>query len=467
MQRILSPFRPNEEQPIDRLLIPIQRFTHQEASGGILLLIAAVAAMALINSPFHHAFETIWETHFIIGLPDFNYDKSLHHWINDGLMAVFFFVVGLEIKRSLVLGELASVRSAALPVVAAIGGMVVPAAIYLALNTGGEASRGWGIPMATDIAFSLGVLALLGTRAPLPLKVFLTAFAIVDDIGAITVIAVFFTETISWSNLGTGFAFLAVLAVLNVIGVRNSIPYILVSIVIWISFFESGVHATVSGVLIAMMIPMRVRMDPHQFVQRGRALMDLFDSDRSEGNARRGSLALMTERQTGALHGLEEASKEVISPLQRFEHILHPWVAFFIMPIFALANAGVYLADGVGGSLISPVTLGIALGLVVGKPVGIVLFAWVAVKLGIAALPNRISWTQITGASLLGGIGFTMAIFITGLAFMDPGLIAQSKLAILIASLVAGVLGFLILRYHRQIEVRVEKPENVQAAARQ
>ncbi|CAI8042158.1 Na(+)/H(+) antiporter NhaA [Geodia barretti] len=299
--------------------------------------------------------------------------------------------------------------------------------------------------MSTDIAFSLGVLALLGTRAPLSLKVFLTAFAIVDDIGAITVIAIFFTETINWVNLGVGVGLLFLLVALNVSGVRNTLVYFLVSVVIWVSFFESGIHATVSGVLIAMTIPMRVRIDPEQFVARGRTLMDLFEREGS-GGARRGTYALE----------LEDASKEVESPLQRLEHVLHPWVAFAIMPVFALSNAGVSLGEGAAGALASPVTVGIIVGLVIGKPIGIILFAWIAVKTGIASLPRDISWVQIAGAALLGGVGFTMAIFVTGLAFTDEALVLQSKLAILIASLAAGALGYLLIRYSRDIESRLE-----------
>ena len=455
MQRLINRLRHREEPPIDRLLVPVQRFIHEEAAGGILLLIAAVSALVLANSPLDHAFEEIWETHLAFGFHDFLLDKTLHFWINDALMAVFFFVVGLEIKRSLLLGELASVRRATLPIVAALGGMILPAAFYLLLNSDGEAARGWGIPMSTDIAFSLGVLALLGTRAPLSLKVFLTAFAIVDDIGAITVIAIFFTESINWVNLGVGVGLLFLLVALNVSGVRNTLVYFLVSVVIWVSFFESGIHATVSGVLIAMTIPMRVRIDPEQFVARGRTLMDLFEREGS-GGARRGTYALTTETQRGVLEELEDASKEVESPLQRLEHVLHPWVAFAIMPVFALSNAGVSLGEGAAGALASPVTVGIIVGLVIGKPIGIILFAWIAVKTGIASLPSDISWVQIAGAALLGGVGFTMAIFVTGLAFTDEALVLQSKLAILIASLAAGALGYLLIRYSRDIESRLE-----------
>ncbi|MCY3543525.1 MAG: Na+/H+ antiporter NhaA [Chloroflexota bacterium] len=428
---------------------------HNEVSAGMMLLIAAIAALALANSPLKDAFARMWETHLIIGLSDFHYDMSIHHWINDGLMAVFFFVIGLEIKRALVLGELASVRRAALPIAAALGGMVVPATIYLILNPSGEAARGWGVPMATDIAFSLGVLALLGSRAPLSLKVFLTAFAVVDDIGAIMVIAIFFTDTINWMSLAVGVGMLLFIVALNSIGVRNTLVYALLSVVIWVSFFESGIHATVSGVLIAMTIPMTVRMNSADFVARGRRLLVIFERDAPEA-LRRGDFALTTVQQRGALQELEEASKEVESPLQRLEHLLHPWVAFVIMPVFAFANAGVTLDGDIGTAFSSPLTIGIILGLLIGKPLGIVLFAWIAVKAGLAALPHYVSWVQITGVGLLGGIGFTMAIFISSLAFSDAGLVTQSKLAIFVASIMTGILGYVFLRFTRQIESRLE-----------
>lgn len=453
MHDTTSQSRREDEPPIERLLVPVQRFMELEAGGGIVLLIAAVGALALANSPLSQTFRDLWETHFVIGLQDFRYDKTFHQWINDALMAVFFFVVGLEIKRSLVLGELASVRRATLPIFAAIGGMVVPAAIYIFLNHDGESMRGWGIPMATDIAFSLGVLALIGSRAPLSLKIFLTAFAIVDDIGAITVIAVFYTEYISWANLGVGLALLLSLVVLNVSGVTNTLVYFIVSVLVWVAFFESGIHATISGVLIAMTIPMKVRIDTQQFVRRGRVLMDIFERE-GPGATRRGHYALTTTRQRGVLEELEDASKEVESPLQRLEHILHPWVAFVIIPVFALANAGVSLGDVGLDGLTSPVTLGIFLGLVIGKPFGIVIFSWLAVRLGIGSIPRNIGWLQILGASLLGGIGFTMSIFITGLAFVDESLIAQSKFAILIASLLAGTVGYVLVRYSHEIHSR-------------
>ncbi len=445
MQKLQTYLRMENRPIIERMISSIIRFIHQETAGGVVLLIAAVAALILSNSPFSYQFLHFWETHFIIGTRDFNIDKTIHFWISDTLMAIFFFVVGLEIKRSLVLGELSTVRRAALPIVAAVGGMVVPASIYLALNSDGEAARGWGIPMSTDIAFSLGVLALLGTRAPLPLKVFLAAFAIVDDIGAIIVIAVFFTETINWQPLGIGFALIASLLAINFMGVRNVIPYFIISAAVWVSFFNSGVHPTIAGVLVSLTIPLRVRMDPEQFVARGRALLNIFEQDDSR-RIRRGQLALTTGVQTRVLDELESATKQVESPLQQLEHALHPWVAFVIMPLFAFANAHVIIDSSLLAALTSPVTIGIVLGLVVGKPVGVILFAWLAVKAGVATLPRSVNWAQIVGAALLGGIGFTMSIFVTGLAFMSPELILQAKAGIMIASVIAGVGGYAIIR---------------------
>ncbi len=431
--------------PIDHLLSPVQRFIHRQTSGGIVLLIAAIAAMILVNSPLEPLYKEVDMSHFVIGIAEYSIDKPIHFWISDALMAVFFFVVGLEIKRSLLLGELASVRSAALPIVAAVGGMVVPAALYLLLNSSGEAARGWGVPMSTDIAFSLGVLALLGTRAPLSLKVFLTAFAIVDDIGAIAVIAVFFTETIHWSYIWLTLGLLGVLVVMNIIGIRNILPYVFISIAIWVAIFNSGVHATVAGVLVAMAIPLQVRINPGQFVARMRRLVDMFELE-DEFQTQRGPLALTTEHQRGVLVEVRDASNQVESPLQRLEYILHPWVAFVIMPLFALANAHVPISGELMMGTASPVAIGVILGLVVGKPLGIMGFCWVAVKLGVASLPLGVSWRHIFGVTMLGGIGFTMSIFITGLAFTDPELILQSKIGILIASLVAGTVGYLVLR---------------------
>ncbi|MCI0868339.1 MAG: Na+/H+ antiporter NhaA [Chloroflexi bacterium] len=459
MLRFLNRLRSPSEPHIDRLMSPFQRFAAEEASGGILLLACTVAALIWANSVFEHNYEGIWDTRLTIGFRNFLVDEPVHFWINDALMAVFFFVVGLEIKRSVLLGELASFRQAALPVVAAIGGMVVPAGFYLALNAGGEGADGWAIPMSTDIAFSLGVVALLGSRVPMSLKVFLTAFAIVDDIGAVVVIAIFFTESISWVNLAVGGGLLGALVLMNIIGLRNPVVYGIVGVVVWVSFFKSGIHPTVAGILIAMTIPLKVRINPEQFVARGRALLDEFARDGDSG-PRRGDLALTTVRQSSALEELEIAAREVESPLQRLEHSLHPIVAFAIMPLFALSNAGVLLGSDIIGLLTTPVSLGIMLGLVIGKPLGIGIFTWLAVKSGLAYLPEGVTWRHILGAAWLGGIGFTMSIFVTGLAFTDATLITDAKLGILVASIVAGVAGYLMLRSStKESDVSPAEPE--------
>jgi NhaA family Na+:H+ antiporter len=445
MWQLLMRLRSPRVSPIDLLVLPFQRFAHVQASGGIVLLLCTLAALLWVNLGWEQNYENLWESHLIIGVPGFLLDEPLHFWINDALMAIFFFVVGLEIKRSVLVGELASVRRAALPVIAAVGGMVVPAAFYLALNTEGPGARGWAIPMSTDIAFSLGVMALLGSRAPLSLKVFLTAFAIVDDIGAVIVIAIFFTESIFWTNLAIGGGLLLALVVANWAGVRTPIVYGIIGIAAWVSFFESGIHPTVAGVLIAMTIPLKVTIDTEQFVARGRALIDQFAMD-GDSRPSRGSMALTTTRQKAALEALEIASKQVESPLQRLEHYLHPWVVFAIMPLFALSNAGVLLNEDLLGVLAQPIALGVLLGLVVGKPLGITLFSWLAVRTGIASLPAGVSWKQILGVSMLGGIGFTMSIFVTGLAFDNDALIAEAKTGILLASLISGIGGYTLLR---------------------
>lgn len=428
------------QPPIQRLLRPFQEFARLEAGSGVLLLICTVLALVWANSPFAPAYHHLWATQVTVGFGGFILSKDLLHWINDGLMAVFFFVVGLEIKREVIAGELSSFRKAALPVVAALGGMVVPAALYFLLNLGRPTVRGWGIPMATDIAFALGLLALLGSRAPTSLKVFLTAFAIADDIGAVLVIAAFYTESIMWTSLAAGLGLLVLLVLANLAGVRHPLVYALLGTCLWVAFLKSGIHATVAGVLLAMTIPASTRIDPREFVRRGRQLLD--DFERAEiGRDDTGAAA---ERQA-ALHTLEQASEYVQTPLQRLEHGLHPWVSYLIMPLFALANAGVSLSGGSG--LENPVSLGIILGLVLGKPVGITLFAWIAVRSGLTALPLDLSWRQIHGAAWLGGIGFTMSLFIAGLAFGPSAELPSAKLGILTASAVAGVTGYLLLRF--------------------
>ncbi|HUO86327.1 MAG TPA: Na+/H+ antiporter NhaA [Thermoanaerobaculia bacterium] len=431
----MSERRPQANPAALILLRPFQRFFQLESASGILLLVAAVAALVWANSPFAESYFDLWRTPGTAGLGAVVIAKPLLLWINDGLMAVFFFVVGLEIKREVLVGELASPKAAGLTVAAAIGGMLVPAVIYAALNTGGPGAAGWGVPMATDIAFALGVLALLGSRVPLALKVFVTAVAIVDDLGAVLIIAVFYTDQLSPTMLGVSAVFLLALALINRAGVRRTWPYALLGIGLWVAFLKSGVHATVAGVLLAMTIPASRKIDAPEFLRRAELFLAEFREDLLPGRSE------PTKDQQDAVHSLEKAAEQAGTPLARLEHVLHPWVAFFIMPVFALANAGVALGDGLLATMGSPVTLGIVLGLLLGKQVGVLGAAWLAVRLGLAALPVGISWRQVWGVSILCGIGFTMSLFIASLAFGDPGRLDEAKVGILVGSLLAGVAG--------------------------
>jgi NhaA family Na+:H+ antiporter len=430
-----------ERPPVERIVRPFQDFANKQSSGGILLLAATAIALAWANSPWGESYVALWHTKLTVGVGDFSLTKDLTHWINDGLMAVFFLVVGLEIKREVLVGELSSARNAVLPVAAALGGAVVPALIYFAINAGTEGSAGWGIPMATDIAFALGVLALLGQRAPTALKVLLTALAIVDDIVAVLVIALFYTSEISWGALGVGAAFLAALIVANVLGVGRTLVYAVLGTGLWLCFLLSGVHATIAGVLLALTIPATSFINPGVFLERSRYVLDRF-----EQAGEKGENVLSNEERQAALHALNHAAYKLEPPLHELEHALNPWVVFAIMPLFALANAGVRLAGDIVGALASPVTLGIVLGLVVGKQLGITLFAWLAVRSGVSELPEGIGWRHVYGVGWLAGIGFTMSLFISDLAFSEDSLVETAKLGILCASLIAGVVGWTILR---------------------
>jgi NhaA family Na+:H+ antiporter len=435
---------PAEAPPIERLLRPFREFAHLEASGGVVLLAAAALALVWANSPWAGAYAALWHTPLTVAVGGAVLTQDLHHWINDGLMGLFFFVVGLEIKREVLVGELASPRRAALPAAAALGGMLLPAALYALLNAGGPGAPGWGVPMATDIAFALGVLALLGRRVPLALKVFLTALAVLDDIGAVLVIALFYTPSVSWSALAAAGGVLVLLVAANRLGVRAPLAYGGLGVGLWLAVLLSGVHATVAGVLLAMTVPARTRIDPAAFVARGRAfLADFAAGPPSPAEARGG---FITEGQQTAVLALEEACEHVQTPLHRLEHALHPWVAFAVVPLFALANAGVPLGGDLGAAVAQPVTLGVFVGLVLGKSAGIAAASWLAVRSGLAALPEGVTWRQVCGAAWLGGIGFTMSLFIAALAFGDDGLLAAAKLGILGASLVAGLVGWAILR---------------------
>jgi NhaA family Na+:H+ antiporter len=389
--------------PMERILFPFKKFLHLQAASGILLMICAVIALLWANSAWADSYAQLWQTKFTVGYGEALLSKPLVLWVNDGLMAVFFLLVGLEIKRELVTGELASAKKAALPAAAALGGMLVPAGIFAWLNQGTPAISGWGIPMATDIAFSLGVLAVLGRRAPLSLKIFLTAVAIVDDLGAVVVIAAFYTAKIHWWLLAGSLALWLLAMWFGKMGGRHPVVFILLGLAIWVLMLKSGVHATIAGVLMALAIP--GRMLPH------------------EG----------------------DPATEI------WEHALHPWVAFIIMPVFALANAGVVIGEGFGAAVMSAPAMGIVLGLVVGKPVGIFLFSWVMVKAKVADLPAGMGWSQLVGVGLLAGIGFTMSLFVAELAY--PGAAEKlntAKAGVLVASLVAGLIGYWFIRLGKQ-----------------
>src|SRR5690606_5118621 len=350
-------------------------------------------------------------TYLSIGVGEWSFRLSAHHLINDALMAVFFFLVGLEIKREMLVGELASVRAAALPIAGAAGGVVVPALIYFAINPTGVESSGWGIPMATDIAFALGILALMGPRIPLGLKVFLAALAIVDDLIAVLVLALFYTAEVSLAALGLGAVVLLALVVMNRLGVRHPGAYAAVGFFLWAAFLVSGVHATIAGVLLALTVPARTRIDTQEFSARSKEIIAAFDDAGVEGTS-----VLTNEGQQAAIQALEDSCEDAQAPLRRLEHGLHVWVAFLIIPLFALANAGVRLSGDLGAALTHPVTLGVMFGLVLGKPVGIMLASWLAVRSGVAVLPAGVSWQTILGVSCLGGIGFTMSLFVATLA---------------------------------------------------
>jgi NhaA family Na+:H+ antiporter len=415
---------------------------HHQSTGGVLLFMGAMLAMVVANSPWNEAYHHLWELPMGVDIGSFRLERSLHHWINDGLMAMFFFVVGLELKREIVGGELSDPRKALLPVAAGLGGMVAPALIFLLFNAGDPVvERGWGVPMATDIAFALGLMALLGDRAPLALKVFLTTVAIADDIGSVLVIAFFYTEHIGWAYLGIGFGALAVLLGANLLGVRSAVFYGIIGIgLVWTAFLLSGVHATIAGVLAALTIPARTRIDEPAFINRIRRLIDRFARQDPNG------LPTLTEEQMRTITEVKRAASQAETPLQRLEQGLHPIVAFLVLPLFAFANAGVELPADIGAAMQGSVFLGVLLGLVVGKPLGILLSCWIMLRTGLARMSQGLSWGHLVGMSVLAGVGFTMSLFINELAFKTPDPIRQAKLAIVVASLAAGVGGYFWLR---------------------
>ena len=427
------------EGAFNRILTPFEEFIHRQTTSGLLLMITAILALVLANSPLAYFYQQIQHLNIGLVIGDWSLENSLHHWVNDGLMALFFFVVGLELKREILVGELANPRQAALPIVAAIGGMVVPALIYFSINPDGDTARGWGIPMATDIAFALGAIALLASRVPRALITFLVALAIVDDLGAVIVIAVFYTETISVSALTAVAILFGLLMMLNVAGIRKITPYFILAIFLWYAMYRSGVHATLAGVLGAFSVPARPKYNPGRFSEHVRELIERFDASHVSGQS------IMTNDKLRAIvQTLSNGIHQVEAPLQRLEHAWHLPVAYLVIPIFALFNAGIPLEfSGAWQTMLHPVTLGVSLGLIAGKVIGIAGTCWIALKLNIGQLPAGTRFTQIIGVSLLGGIGFTMSIFIAELGFIhQPELLLMAKTGILFASLVAGISGF-------------------------
>ncbi len=433
---------PQEKVPITTVLSPLNRFIQYEASSGILLCVVTAIALLWANSSYSESYVLLWQTPLMIGLGEMVLEKPLLKWINDGLMAVFFLVVGLEIKREILVGELSGPRQALLPLAAAVGGMVVPAGLYLLFNYGAPGEMGWGIPMATDIAFALGVLALLKDRIPLGLKVFLVGFTIVDDLGSIMMIAVFYSKDIVLAPLGMAGLGVLVLTTANVLGIRHVLVYVILGVGgVWLPFLLSGVHATIAGVLIALTIPAKARLGQQEFLQKVDTFLKIFQKE-----GQKHTTVLESDKQAEAAEAVTVSSQLVQTPLQRLLNTLEPWVAFGVMPLFALANAGIVVKGNVAVMMMHAVPLGIASGLILGKQMGIMFFTWLTVKLGIGTLPEGVTWGHVYGVSLLGGIGFTMSIFIANLAFQDIELIAAAKVGILVSSLLAGLAGWGVLR---------------------
>jgi len=423
---------------------PVRKFLRIEAAGGLLLIVATVAALIWANSPWSDSYHQLLETHISLEIGDLiHLDEPLEAWINDALMAIFFFVVGLEIKRELVVGELRDPRAAALPAVAAVGGMVVPALFFFAFNAGGEGVDGWGIPMATDIAFAVGVVSLLGNRVPGAMKVFLLTLAIVDDIGAIAVIAIFYTDDLSTGWLLAAIGLIALVIFMRIVRIWYIPAYVVVGTFVWLAVFESGIHATIAGVVLGLITPAVA-----------------LKASGSEDDVHVGA-AISGQASATVIRRASFELKEHLSVAERIEDALHPFTSFLIIPIFALANAGIEISgDSLSDAVTSDVTIGVVVGLVVGKLVGISLATWIAVRTGLSRLPRGASWTHVVGLAAIAGIGFTVSLFITGLAFDDPVVIADAKLGILAASSIAAIIGTLVLlRANEVVEVEIDQPE--------
>jgi len=423
------------------MLLPAQIYIHNEVISGAMLCLAAVIALTWANSAWSESYFTLVNEKISVGFWKWTLSETLKHWINDGIMVLFFFVVGLEIKREFVHGELSSPQQASLPAMAALGGMVLPALIFVGwtIHEPGTALRGWGIPMATDIAFALGILALLGKRIPSEVRIFLLALATIDDIGAILVIALFYTDQISWTMLMASLLLFGILAVLRRIGVRNVMVFVVVGCVFWLAVLKSGIHATIAGVALGLLTPAHPWFNSQNF---DNAAVKLLESHR-EALARQDS-----DSARAILGQFESLTQGTESLVERLERLVHPWVSFIVLPLFALANAGVVLSiQVVEAAMRGSVALGVGIGLFVGKVTGVVSFAWLAIRVGLATMPTSLNWPVLCGVGLISGIGFTVSLFITELAYSNPQLVEQAKIGILFASLLSGVLGYLFLRY--------------------
>lgn len=427
------------EKAFDKVLSPLDEFIHRQTTSGVLLMLCAVVALYLANSHWSDSYHQLLELTFTVGLQEFLLSMSLHHWINDGLMALFFFVIGLELKREILVGELADPKQAILPIAAAIGGMVLPALIYIAINPEGHTFDGWGVPMATDIAFALGTLALLGDRIPKTLLTFLVALAIVDDLGAVLVIALFYTESLDFGALTAAALLMGILVSLNLGGIRRPLPYILIGILLWLAMLLSGVHATLAGIFLAFTIPMRPKYDPERFLSQAHEMVvQIKRAYKDEKNI------LINDQLRARVRALGEGVHLVQAPAQILERKMHIPSAYLIIPIFSLANAGIPIDWSSFGSIVThPVSIGIAAGLVIGKLLGIAGFVWVTVKLGLSQLPEGLNFKHIVGVGFMGGIGFTMSIFIAELGFAHHAQdLLMAKTGVLLASLIAGLSGY-------------------------
>jgi len=445
------------EAAFDRVLTPLEEFIHRQTTSAVLLMLCAVIALVLANSQWNEAYHHLLEIPFTIGSPGLSLSMSLHHWINDGLMALFFFVIGLELKREILVGELANPSQAMLPIIAAAGGMAVPALIYVGINPQGHTLDGWGVPMATDIAFALGALALLGNRIPRNLLTFLVALAIVDDLGAVIVIALFYTESLDLSALIAAAAVAGLLLSLNLGGIRKPLPYILLGIILWLAMLKSGVHATLAGILLAFTIPMRPKYDPERFIPQVRALVKQIRQA-----YKRNQNIIQNDELRARVRALGKGVHLVQAPAQTLESKMHFPSAYLIIPIFSLANAGVPIDWASLDSIVTnPVSFGIAVGLVGGKLIGVVGFTWLTVKFGVGHLPAGLNFNHIIGVGFMSGIGFTMSIFIAELGFAHhPEDLLMAKTGILIGSLIAGIAGFAWLLFTSTGNIADDKRES-------